>query len=211
MSLLTDDDRKSIEEAIKAAEAKTSGEIVFAVIDASSHYHHATLQGALIGMAGATAIFLALPILHTVVAVLWVEFISFALFSAVLPRIPWRRWFIPGREMDARVHQAALAEFYSSGLYRTRESNGILIFLSCLERRVVVLGDKAIHEKIGSQWDDVRDKIIRGIRDGRPREGIVAAIEGCGRSLAEHFPHRSDDIHELPDSVIDRTLKPDAP
>ncbi len=210
--LLTEEDKKAIEEAVRRAEARTSGEIVFAVADASDHYHHVTIQGALIGMALATAAYLAVPLSHTVTAILWTELISFAVFYALTPHLPLRRRLISGKEMDARVHEAAFMQFYSSGLYRTREANGVEIFLSVFERRVVVIGDKGIHEKMGNpHWDEVRDRIIRGIRQGKAREGICSAIESCGEALAKHFPHRPDDINELPDQVIDRKIDPEAP
>lgn len=204
--LLTGEDKQAIAGAIQRAELTTSGEIVFAVADASGHYHHATLQGALVGTIIATVVYLALPAFHTIGLVLWTEIIAFAFFYAVIPHLPMRRWFVPRREMDDCVHEAAFREFYTGGLYKTREANGILIYLSCLERRVVVLGDKGIHEKMGDQhWNDVRDKIIHGIEQGRAREGICAAVESCGKALAEHFPRRPDDTNELPDEVIDRT------
>jgi len=212
MKLLTEEDRKAIEEEIRRAESQTSGEIVFAVADASAHYHHATIQGALIGMAFSAAVYLALPISHTITALLWTELLSFAILYALIHHLPWRRWLSPGRELDARVHEAAFMQFYSSGLYRTRESNGVEIYLSLFERRVVVIGDRGVHEKMGNpHWDDVRDKIIQGIRKGKAREGICAAIESCGKALAEHFPHQPEDINELPDQVIDRKLGAEAP
>jgi putative membrane protein len=212
MRLLTDEDKKVISEAVRKAEAGTSGEIVFAVAEASARYHHELLQAAIVGMAAAAAIYLAVPADHTIGILLWTQIVSFAIFYAILPHLPVRRWFIPRREFDARVHEAAFLEFYSSGLFRTRESNGVLIYLSVFERRVVVIGDRGIHEKMGNQhWDEVRDKIIEGITQGRAREGICAAIESCGRALAQHFPHRADDVNELSDEVIDRQVRPDAP
>ena len=66
MTRLTEEDKKHIEEAIRKAEATTSGEIVFAAAPASATYRHTTIQGALMGMAIVTAIFLLLPIGHTV-------------------------------------------------------------------------------------------------------------------------------------------------
>jgi putative membrane protein len=212
MAQLSEQDNKAIEEAIKQAEGMTSGEIVFATAPASAHYHHATLQGALIGMAVVTAVFLALPLNHMLTSLLWTEFLSFAIFYAILPHLPWRRWIISKQEMDARVKDAAFMQFYSSGLYRTRESNGVEIYLSFFEREVVVIGDRAIHEKMGDQhWNNVRDLIIRGMKSGDVRGGICAAIEACGKALAEHFPHRPDDVNELPDAVIDRSLDPQSP
>ena len=208
MKLLSESERKEIAAAIEQAESKTSGEIVFTLADASSPYNHATLQAGLIGLAAATAIYLALPFAHTVAGVLWSEFISFAAFAALLSRHPWRRWFISKREMDARVYEAAFMQFYSSGLYKTRESNGIEIYLSCFERRVVVIGDQGIHARMGNaRWDEIRDMILHGIKQGKACDGICAAIDRCGRTLGEHFPYRHDDINELPNAVIDRRLK----
>jgi putative membrane protein len=126
--------------------------------------------------------------------------------------LPCRRLLIPKQEMDARVHDAAFMQFYASGLFRTRESNGVEIYLSFFEREVVVIGDRGIHEKMGTvHWQKIRDIIIQGMKNGEMSEGICRAIEECGRALAEHFPHRPDDVNELPDQVIGRPLRPDAP
>ena len=212
MKLLSEEDHKVIEAAIRQAEATTSGEIVFAAAEASANYHHATLQGAIIGMAVAAAVYLMIPIAHATTGLLWTEVLSFAVCYALLPRLPWRRWIISQQEMDTRVHEAALMQFYTSGLYRTRESNGVEIYLSLFEREVVVIGDSGIHVKMGDQhWQHVRDLIIAGIRRGDAREGICAAIESCGKALAQYFPPRTDDINELPNQVIRRTINPDAP
>src|SRR6266545_2046718 len=223
--LLSEEDKTAVAQAIKKAETLTSGEIVFALTDASAMYRHAIFQGALLGMAAATAIYRALPnvpyyatiqalalsIAHSIPILLSLQLVSLAVSYALFSYFPWKRWFISARELEARVREAALLEFYASGLYRTREENGVLIYLSVFERRVVVLGDRGIHEKMGSpHWDEVRDLIIQGVREGRAREGICAAVEACGKALAQHFPRRAGDVNELPDQVLDRTLKPDA-
>jgi len=212
MRMLNDEDNKVIESAIKKAEATTSGEIVFTAARASARYLHATLQGAIIGMAIVTAVFLMLPVTHNITSLLWTEFISFAAFYTLLPYLPWRRWIISKQEMDARVNDAAFMQFYASGLHRTRESNGVEIYLSLFERRVVVIGDRGIHEKMGDRhWQNVRDLIIEGIRKGDLRGGVCAALESCGKALAENFPRRSDDVNELSNKVIERPLHEEAP
>jgi putative membrane protein len=212
MKRLKDEDYRVIEEAVKKAEATTSGEIVFTASQASAHYHHATLQGAIIGMVIVAAVSLFLPFAHTITTLLWTEFISFAVFYSILPKLPCRRWIISTQEMDARVQETALMQFYSSGLYKTREANGVEIYLSFFERRVVVIGDRAIHAKMGDgHWQAVRDLIIRGMKEGNVRGGICSAIEACGKALSEHFPPRTDDINELSDRVIRRSLPHDAP
>ena len=212
MKLLSEEDQKSIEGAIKQAELTTSGEIVFAAAEASANYSHATLQGAVLGMALAAAVYMMIPVEHTTTVLLWTEVLSFAVCYALLPRMPWRRWIISRDKMDARVKEAALMQFYTSGLYRTRESNGVEIYLSIFEREVVVIGDSGIHQKMGDEhWQNVRNLIIDGIKRGDARGGICAAIESCGKALAQYFPPRADDINELPDKVIRRSMNPQAP
>jgi putative membrane protein len=45
--------------------------------------------------------------------------------------------------------------------------------------------------------------LIAEVREGRPAEGIVAAIERVGGVLAEHFPRSPNDINEIPDKLIE--------
>jgi putative membrane protein len=225
MGFLNEQENKAIEAAIKKAEAGTSGEIVFAIAPASSNYRHADLLGALIGMAIVTAIFMTIPFIHISANNSWSEFfipiaphplsllcvevVSFAIFFSILPHCPWRRRILSKREMNARVQEAAFMQFYAGGLYKTRESNGVEIYLSLFERMVIVIGDQGIHEKMGNEhWNSVRDLIIQGIKKGDACSGICAAIDSCGKSLAEHFPPRPDDINELPDQIVIRPLDP---
>jgi putative membrane protein len=45
--------------------------------------------------------------------------------------------------------------------------------------------------------------LIGEVREGRPGEGIVAAIERVGVVLAEHFPRTDEDTNEIPDKLIE--------
>jgi uncharacterized membrane protein len=45
--------------------------------------------------------------------------------------------------------------------------------------------------------------VSQGIKEGRACEvSLCQAIEGMGRLLAEHFPHRPGDVDQLPDQVL---------
>jgi putative membrane protein len=45
--------------------------------------------------------------------------------------------------------------------------------------------------------------LIADVREGRPGDGIVAAIERVGVVLAEHFPRSAGDTNEIPDKLIE--------
>ena len=46
-------------------------------------------------------------------------------------------------------------------------------------------------------------RCIADVREGRPADGIVAAIERVGAVLAEHFPRSATDTNEIPDKLIE--------
>ena len=45
--------------------------------------------------------------------------------------------------------------------------------------------------------------LIAEIREGRPGEGLSAAIGKIGAILAEHFPFTGTDPNEMPDRLIE--------
>jgi uncharacterized membrane protein len=117
---------------------------------------------------------------------------------------------------EIRVHLAehsygeptltAVRTFEKLGMTRTRDRNGVLIFVSVRDRRVAVIGDAGIHEKVQEVfWTGVVRSIERELVKGRHVEGLVKGIEMSGARLAEYFPHRADDRNELADSISDDT------
>jgi putative membrane protein len=117
--------------------------------------------------------------------------------------IPLKALFISrGRKADA-VRRRAISAFYDHGLYKTRKNTGVLFLISWLERKVWVLADKGIHEKIGQEsLDQVATLVSQGVREGRPCEALCEAIRKMGEALSEHFPVAPGDANELPDPVI---------
>jgi uncharacterized membrane protein len=94
------------------------------------------------------------------------------------------------------------AAFQRIGMHRTRLRNSVLLYLALDDHRFAVLGDSAIHERVGAGfWDSVRDALRGELHAGRMRDGIVAAVLEIGRVLGQHFPNRPDDVDELSDSV----------
>ena len=45
--------------------------------------------------------------------------------------------------------------------------------------------------------------LIVEVKAGRPGDGIVAAVEGVGEVLREHFPRSDGDANEIPDKLIE--------
>jgi uncharacterized membrane protein len=101
------------------------------------------------------------------------------------------------------IEKAADKAFVRMGVTRTRDRNGVLLFVVPSRRKFVVLGDRGIHERVGQAfWNSVAAAIAERFRDGDFTGGLVQAIEVIGEQLSTHFPYDpSTDRDELSDDV----------
>ena len=111
------------------------------------------------------------------------------------------RVFVSEQEIDDAV-VAAQVTFSRLGMSRTRERNGVLIFIAPRTRRFAVIGDASIHERCGPEfWRSLVEEMSGCFKQGRFTEGLTLGITKAGELLATHFPRGSDDQNELPDRV----------
>ena len=87
-------------------------------------------------------------------------------------------------------------------MHRTAARNGVLVYMAVRARRFAVVGDEALHARVGDDfWADVIETMGRHFAEERLLEGVVAGIRLIGEKLREHFPYRDDDVNELPDEI----------
>ncbi len=207
---LTKEERQAVTDTVQQAEKKTSGEIVPMIVSASHHYPSAATSGAAM-----ISLPLGLLITSALGSYFWLGsqnmylfIISFTLLYVPLRFIVHRspqlkRLFLINSQVDEEVEEAAITSFYSEGLYRTREENGILIFISVLEQRVWILGDRGINEKITpDKWQHIVEELTEGIKSGRQGEALCQAVDQVGNMLKTYFPPRDDDRNELHNVII---------
>lgn len=100
------------------------------------------------------------------------------------------------------VLERARDVFWRLGIQRTRERNGVLIYLAIEDRRFAIVGDEGIHARVGNDhWVSMRDLMVEKLKNQQPGEAILSAISETVRVLREHFPRRPDDTDELSDQV----------
>jgi uncharacterized membrane protein len=100
------------------------------------------------------------------------------------------------------IRSVAERTFERLGMTKTALRNGVLLFIASEEQRFVILGDKGIDEKVPAGfWDDIAAKLTIRFKAGEFTDGIVDAIEAAGEHLAKYFPHKADDVDELPDDI----------
>jgi putative membrane protein len=208
--LFSEQDLARIKHAVEDAEKKTSGEIVPYVVEQSDDYERAVWRGA--SAAGSLAILTFLAV-HAF-TVLWLPFAlpvvlavimaAFGAGMALTHFVPSVKRLLAGRTLlRKRVSQRAAEAFIAEEVFDTRERTGILLFVSLLERHVLVVGDSGINAQVKpEEWDDVVRSVVRGIRKGYAAAGIVEAIDKCGVLLERRgVARRADDEDELRDDL----------
>lgn len=212
MKPFTDAERERIRQAVQQAERVTKGEIVPMIVPSSALYREAGYR------TGLMLALLALALLLTI-EIYWLPWgwhagnagwLLLAVVAAYglgqwLGRVPRVIRLVTSRErMVHKVTLRAEQAFYKHGLHNTKGGTGILILVSLLERRVHVLADKGLNDRVpAGTWDGLVNGIIDGIRNGQATDAICAAIAKCGSLLAQVSPVGSgDNPNELPDTLI---------
>jgi putative membrane protein len=205
----SDDDHRRIGEAVREAEAGTSGEVVVVITDASDDYDEVPWRAAL-GLAGLVMLadlgyrHFATFWLSWNADVVWLGVGAAGIVGYLAASWPPLRRALIGRErMALRVRRAAEAAFTTERVFETRDRTGILIFLSLLEHQVRVMPDVGIAAKTPeTEWAGVVSTIVQGMKAGRPADAVVTAVRSCGDVLrAAGFTARPDDANELPDAA----------
>lgn len=199
--MLSADDRTRISGAIRAAEAKTSGEIVCVLAESSS-------QPGALPILLAAIVALALPWLlvaytqFAVERILLVQSLVFLLLAILLLLPPVYIALIPRRARRAAAHRLAAEQFVIRGIARKKDRNGILIFVSLAERYARIMADEGIAARATqAQWQAAIDTLVTHMRQGRIADGFVGAIDACADVLAAHFPAALARQDELPDRI----------
>ncbi len=220
---LSADDHAAVTAAVTAAEAQTDGEIVTVVARRSDAYHDVALHWTVLAMFFVLALLAAWPgpidALYHLIADPWGPAVSisaaltimlvlmavtFLIGRLVFAYRPLRIALTPGATKTRRVRAKAMQLFRTGAEKRTIGATGVLLYLSLEEHRAELIADAAIHAKVSEDvWGHAMAALIVAVRDGRPGDGMAAAVGEIGVVLAEHFPRSAGDTNELPDRLIE--------
>jgi putative membrane protein len=222
MLQLSEVDHDKVSAAITAAESKSDGEIVAVATPISDAYHDVALHWALIPLFAV----LAWAAWRPTALAWWYDFLfggwqpdptmsqlltllmffaalKFTVALLILKWMPLRIALTPAATKHRRVRRRAVVVFKAAAERRTAGRTGVLIYLSLAERRAEIVADEAILKVTDDHtWGEAMEALIKDVREGRPADGICAAIERVGIVLAEHFPRSATDTNEIPDKLI---------
>ncbi len=208
--LMTTSEVQALEEHIARIESQCDVEIVPVIVRASSTYPQTKMTLALV----ITTLYLALWDFLDIELFWDHSFLALAFFASYVVSIfiiaPWAsRW---GRMQMIMAHKdveaeqclkRAEAEFHSGKISQTKRQNGILIYVSLLEHRVIIKGDEAVFKKIEAEkWQQAVNAVLAGIKKRSMAQGIGDALNVMEGLLKVHFPVNSAKANEIPNSFI---------
>ena len=199
--VLTPDDHARLTQEIRAAEAKTDGEIYVVVAHSPDEFR-------LVPFLWSTAFALILPwILWFTTTlrfelILTIQVLSFAALSALLSIRALRYRIVPRGIASDAAHRAAQAQLMAHGVHLDSARTGVLIYISMLPRHIEVVADSVIHAKTDAQlWQDLVALIAREAQADRLADGLAAAIRRVGELLAKEFPATGKHRHARPEII----------
>jgi putative membrane protein len=106
-----------------------------------------------------------------------------ALLAVFVPA--YARLFLRSTRRDAEVRRSAEALFLRHELFRTRERNGVLILVSCFERKVEILADAGLHRRVSeAEWRPVFARMTPLLRERRFAEALQEGLAATEELLA---------------------------
>ncbi|MCE2928342.1 MAG: TPM domain-containing protein [Candidatus Caenarcaniphilales bacterium] len=92
--------------------------------------------------------------------------------------------------------------FTNLKMNKTKDRNGVLLYIAHQDKKFAIFGDQGIHEKLGDQfWQEEKDLLKSYFSQSQFKEGINQAINKVAEKLTLYFPRQSNDSNELSNEV----------
>ncbi|QQR89890.1 MAG: hypothetical protein IPJ88_17250 [Myxococcales bacterium] len=201
--ILSSDDKRKIEEKIAEVETLGDVEIVVAEVERSDAYLlWRGLGSGLLTLSAVLTIHYGCPLVSADwLIALQLPLLALSWFLCGLP--PLLRLLAPDALEQAAVHRQAKLAFLDNNIAETKNRVGVLLLISALEKRVEILADRGIHEKVQTEgWQQHVKTIVQAIHEKRAAEGICKVIHALATQVGEVLPLQTDDENELANKVV---------
>lgn len=205
MNMISNNDRDQIRELITEAEKKSSSELVPMIVGRSDQYPAAHFRAAIIvSFLFSLALYFSPLAIINPIYFLWIQIPGFiaGYFLANIPAVA--RLLITNKEIDCEVNQRAIEAFFEHNLHTTERHNGVLIFISMMERKIKIITDVGVKEKIDQKiWDEIIFQFTEKVQAGSFVEALKNTIMATSDVLENYFPRdNTPKKNELGNDII---------
>ena len=188
---LNKNDEPLVSKAIENFELETGAELVIAVARVSDPYPAAPLRFAMI--AGVlTTLFLS-SFIQMNYDFLWI-IIYFLIMLALIPigkiaRI--KKMILTDDEIDREVNEKAMELFYQLCTTKTDHKVSTFMYFSLLERKIRLLVDEDLKEKLNQQiLDEIVEHLANHFKQGSFKDGLLESIATIQKEVMGAYPDK---------------------
>jgi putative membrane protein len=186
---LSHEERRKLQDACGAAEARTGARLAVVTVPVSDRY---ALYPLVWGGITAVAVFAGLALFWHRLPIREAFFITALISAAVTFLLDWmpvRLMLVPRHAKTWECWELAHRSFAARILAQTERKPGILLFVSLGERYVEVVTDRDVDLRIPqSVWDAIVAEFLAHAKRGHVAEALLAAVESCTKVLERHYP-----------------------
>jgi putative membrane protein len=213
--ILSDHDRNKLDERITEVEGRTKAQIVLTVINHSDNYAELPWKAFALGSSVAGLLVFILDSLwnywtsHTMVLIaVAATLASGAVFALLAVFVSgFARFFLSNHSAEAEVRQYAESLFLTRELFATRERTGLMLLVSLFERKVFLLPDKGLSNRLtGEIIQDIIASMTPLLAHNQVTLALENGLEQLSRVLetsAQVGPAGATGDNELPDQIIE--------
>lgn len=212
---LSDIDKDLLNVRLKEAESKTGAQIVLATTGRSDSYPEIPWKAFAFGASVAgLAVFIPdlifrfwitdITILIMVAAIL-VSGSLLAILTLVFPG--FAMLFASRVRTEAETLQYAESVFLSNELFATSGRRGVLVLISSFERRVVILPDTGVADRLNSDvLKEIIEKMIKPLKNGEVRKALETGLDELIKAINPPLPEGTG-RDQLSDKIIEEDEK----
>ena len=92
--------------------------------------------------------------------------------------------------------------FEAIGMRETKQANGVLFYIDINHRIFSIVADEGINKVVPDNfWEAIIKIVTDGFKQGQYANALEQGILKVGEQLKQYFPHKADDVNELPDEI----------
>lgn len=193
---------EKVEASVAAVEQRSDAEVVVVVAPRSGSYADVNLRWAILfGLTALTVILHSHWSFHEDLVLL--DVVLFGILGGLLSHRldPLRRLLTTARRRHAQVQAAARQAFVEESVSATRERNGVLLYVSLLEREVEILPDHGLDGRVPrAEWNEVLHDLRQAASLPDLEQRFLRALERLKERLALHAPATGNNPDEIPNA-----------
>ncbi|MCP5014565.1 MAG: hypothetical protein GY938_04700 [Ketobacter sp.] len=202
MTLLTQQQLKSVADAIDAIEHDTDAELVTVLAKQADGYLYIPTLYAAVAALLVPIVLKLTPFWLSSDELFLAQWATFAVLALLfrIPAIMMR--LVPKSVKQWRASSLARRQFLDNNLHHTKGETGVLVFVSQAEHYVEIIADRGISQHVSNdQWQSIVDELTAHIKRKQTLDGMLGCINACGELLKQYSP-ATESKNELPNHLV---------